>query len=101
VTEAGSFDFVIDMVCFRPEEAQSAVRAFKGRIQQYIFCSTVDVYGKPGLKMPYRESEPRLALTEYGKNKVLCENIFMEANAQGDFKTTVIRPAATYGKVGQ
>jgi nucleoside-diphosphate-sugar epimerase len=100
MSEAEKFDFVIDMVCFRPEEAESAVRAFKGRIQQYIFCSTVDVYGKPGLNMPYKESEPRLALTEYGKNKVLCEDIFMKAHTQGDFKTTVIRPAATYGEGG-
>ena len=98
--EAGKFDFVIDMVCFRPEEAESAVRAFKGRIQQYIFCSTVDVYGKPGLNMPYKESEPRLALTEYWKNKVMCEDIFMRAHEQGDFITTVIRPAATYGEGG-
>ena len=28
---AGTFDCVIDMVCFTPEEAASAVRAFKGR----------------------------------------------------------------------
>jgi nucleoside-diphosphate-sugar epimerase len=98
--EAGKFDFVIDMICFRPEEAESAVRAFKGRIQQYVFCSTVDVYGKPGLNMPYKESEPRLALTEYGKNKVLCEDILMRAHEQGEFNTTVIRPAATYGEGG-
>ena len=85
ILNVGPFDFVLDMVCFRPEEAESAVRAFKGRIQQYVFCSTVDVYGKPGLKMPYREDEPRLALTNYGKNKVLCEDIFMEAHSRGDF----------------
>ena len=100
MVEAGSFDFVIDMICFRPEEAESSVRAFKDRIQQYIFCSTVDVYGKPGLKMPYKEDEPRLAITEYGKNKILCEDIFMNAHDQGDFKTTIIRPAATYGEGG-
>jgi len=100
MVEAGTFDFVIDMVCFRPEEAESAVRAFKGRIDQYIFCSTVDVYGKPGLNMPYKESEPRLALTEYGKNKALCEDIFTEAHNKGNFKTTIIRPAATYGEGG-
>jgi nucleoside-diphosphate-sugar epimerase len=100
MSEAGPFDFVIDMVCFRPEEAESSLRAFKGRIHQYIFCSTVDVYGKPGLNMPYKETEPRNALTEYGKNKVLCEDIFLSANERGHFKTTVIRPAATYGEGG-
>ena len=35
--EAGTFDCVIDMFCFQPEEAQSAVRAFKSRTGQYIF----------------------------------------------------------------
>jgi nucleoside-diphosphate-sugar epimerase len=100
IHEAGIFDFVIDMVCFRPEEAESAVRTFKGRINHYVFCSTVDVYGKPGFKLPYKEDEPRLALTDYGKNKVLCENIFMAAHNQKDFNTTIIRPAATYGEGG-
>jgi len=100
MSEAGTFDFVIDMVCFRPEEAESVVRAFKGRIHQLIFCSTVDVYGKPGLRMPYKEDEPRNALTPYGKNKVLCEDIFLDAHARGDFKVTIIRPAATYGEGG-
>ena len=50
--EAGAFDCVIDMFCFLPEEAESAVRAFKGRTGQYIFCSTVDVYTKPAITYP-------------------------------------------------
>jgi len=100
VRESGTFDFVIDMICFRPEEAQSSVRAFKGRIDQYVFCSTVDVYSKPGLYMPYKESEPRNSITEYGQNKALCEDILMEAHSRNDFKATIIRPAATYGEGG-
>jgi nucleoside-diphosphate-sugar epimerase len=98
--DAGNFDFVIDMICFKPNEAESAVLAFKGRIEQYIFCSTVDVYSKPSLNLPYKESEPRQGLTEYGKNKILCEDIFMEAHRNRKFKTTIIRPAATYGEGG-
>ena len=31
MAEAGHFDCVIDMVCYLPEEAKSAIRAFKGR----------------------------------------------------------------------
>jgi nucleoside-diphosphate-sugar epimerase len=98
---AGPFDCVIDMVCFQPEQAESAVRAFSGRAEQFIFCSTVDVYSKPGVRMPYREDEPRQAISDYGRNKVRCEDIFMAAHERGDFKTTIIRPAATYGEGGK
>src|SRR6266851_2805379 len=39
------FDVVIDMICFRAEEAESDVRAFGGRCEQLQFCSSVAAYG--------------------------------------------------------
>lgn len=97
---AGTFDFVIDMICYRPEEAQSDIAAFKGKIDQLIFCSTVDVYSKPANRLPYTETEPRNGITDYARNKIKCEDIFLEAHNTGAFKATVIRPAATYGEGG-
>jgi hypothetical protein len=47
MAEAGTFDCVIDMVCYKLEQADSAIRAFRGRTGQYIFCSTVDVIPNP------------------------------------------------------
>ena len=44
MASAGHFDGVIDMFCFNPAELESAIRAFKGRTDHYVFCSTVDVY---------------------------------------------------------
>jgi nucleoside-diphosphate-sugar epimerase len=98
--QAGEFDCVIDMIGFVPEEEQSTVRAFKGRIGQFIFCSTVDVYSKPIRCYPYREDAPRNAVGSYGQNKVLCEDVLMEAHRRGDFAVTIIRPAYTYGESG-
>lgn len=41
-TFSGSrFDVVIDMICFRPEDAESDVRAFGGRCEQLQLCSRV------------------------------------------------------------
>lgn len=97
VQAAGRFDCVIDMVGYAPEDAQSVVRAFTGRVGQFIFCSTVDVYQKPAIAYPYTESEPYGGLNEYGRNKVLCEKTLLEAHARGDFPVTIIRPAYTYG----
>lgn len=98
MSEAGSFDCVIDMVAYHPDDVRSAIRAFGGRIEQYIFCSTVDVYTKPARSYPIREDAERKPNPEftYAYNKVLCEQILEEAYTQNKFQLTIIRPAATY-----
>jgi nucleoside-diphosphate-sugar epimerase len=96
--EAGTFDCVIDMVGYHPDDADSVVRAFKGRIGQFIFCSTVDVYRKPATRYPYTEAEAYGGLNTYGKNKVVIEQTLLKAHERGDFPVTIIRPAYTYGE---
>jgi nucleoside-diphosphate-sugar epimerase len=101
MAELGSFDCVIDMICFTPAQAESTIRAFRGRAQQLIFCSTVDVYQKPSDRYPITEAEPRIGGNSYGRNKILCEDLFFEAGRRGDFAATIIRPAMTYGEGGK
>lgn len=103
MAEAGPFDCVIDMVCFKPEEAESAIRAFRGRVGQYIFCSTVDVYTKPAGRYPIREQEARRPSPAfpYAWNKARCEEILFGAHARGALNVTAIRPAHTYGEGGR
>ncbi len=98
VAEAGTFDCVIDMIGYHSEDVRSLVRAFAGRIEQLIFCSTVDVYTKPAAQYPIFEDAERNASPEfpYAYNKVLCENILLETAARGGFALTIIRPAQTY-----
>ncbi|MCZ7599888.1 MAG: hypothetical protein M5U09_22135 [Gammaproteobacteria bacterium] len=38
---------VIDMIAFHPDDTASALRAFGGRVAQFIQCSTVMTYGPP------------------------------------------------------
>ena len=97
---AGPFDAVLDMICFTSEDAESTVRAFRGRADQLIFCSTVDIYAKPAGRYPVREDEPgRYAGPfAYAADKVRCEEILLAAHARGDLPLTIIRPAATYGE---
>src|ERR1700685_3193926 len=61
------FDVVIDMICFTPEQADSDARAFRGRCEQFIFCSTVCTYG---VNMPPQvlvdESFPQEPISGYG-----------------------------------
>lgn len=94
----GSFDCVIDMVGYDPEDTNSLIRAFKGRIGQLIFCSTVDVYRKPASRYPYTEAESYGGLNPYAANKVICEKALLAAHDRADLPVTIIRPAYTYGE---
>jgi nucleoside-diphosphate-sugar epimerase len=96
--ELPPFDCVIDMVCYDSAEAQSLIHAFKGRIKHLVFCSTVDVYGKPAVRYPYQENALRKPLNTYGQNKAVIEDLLMEAHNARAFAVTTIRPAYTYGE---
>ena len=100
MTETGNFDAVIDMIGFIPADVESAIRAFRRRIGQFIFCSTVDVYTKPARRYPVREDAERQPMPSfpYAYNKEKCERLLEAAHDRGDFPVTIIRPAHTYGE---
>ncbi len=99
MAEFGHFDCIIDMVCFDPDEATSSIRACRGRVGHYIFCSSVTVYNKSGDGYPLHEHAPRnKPVGSYAEKKSLCEDIFFEAHQRGDLPVTIIRPASTYGE---
>src|SRR6478736_5850729 len=95
------FDVVYDMICFSPEQAEASVRAFSGRCAQFVFCSTVCTYRvntPPGVLID--EDWPQEPVTEYGRNKLLCEHRFRQAADSGAFELTIARPSHTYGPGG-
>ncbi len=97
---AGTYDCVIDMVCYQPEEAESLVRAFAGRIGQLILCSTAAVYQRPASRYPITETELLKPVSPYGRDKARCEHVLMAAQERGDLNVTILRPANTYGPGG-
>ena len=96
----GRWDSVIDMIGFAPDDVASALRAFRGRVGQYIFCSTVCVYGGELSRLPATEEEPRTPTAGYGRNKVACEDLLMDAYRKESFPITIIRPSHSYGEGG-
>jgi len=96
--ERERFDVVIDMICFSPEQAEATLRAVGGRTEQLIFCSTVCTYG---VEVPSRvlidESFPPAPISQYGQNKLTCEQIFLRAHAEKRLNATIVRPSNTYG----
>lgn len=41
------FDAVIGMISFVADDAASSLRAFRGRVEHFVHCSTVMTYGPP------------------------------------------------------
>jgi 2'-hydroxyisoflavone reductase len=97
----GTWDVVIDNPTANPMWVRGAGQALKGRVGQYIFVSTISVFGdtsKPvdengPLNKPSDIDAPFNAQT-YGSNKVRCEQ---EAKAQFGDNVTVVRPGLIVG----
>ncbi|MBX0325142.1 NAD-dependent epimerase/dehydratase family protein [Halomicroarcula sp. F13] len=99
--ESLSLDCVIDMVGFDPADVETAIEVFDGCVDQYVFCSTVDVYHRPVETIPIRERAAREPpVSEYGADKAACEDRLFEAYRRDGFPATIIRPWHTYGEGG-
>ncbi len=95
-----TYDVVVDMVAFDPDDSASAIRAFGGRCGQFVHCSTVCVYSGPVSQLPTTETEPYHSLGQYGKNKIICEMLLLQAFEDGGFPLTIMRPSHSYGEGG-
>src|SRR6266446_10757908 len=45
--ETTRFEAVVDFLGYRPEQVETAIDAFGGRVGQYLFISTTATYEKP------------------------------------------------------
>ncbi|OGV63466.1 MAG: hypothetical protein A2498_09235 [Lentisphaerae bacterium RIFOXYC12_FULL_60_16] len=90
------FDAAIDMICFNAEDAASTIRAFR-KVRHLVFCSTVCTYGVQYDWLPASEDHPLRPISDYGRNKVAAERVFLEAFYRDGFPVTIIRPSTTFG----
>jgi nucleoside-diphosphate-sugar epimerase len=95
-----TFDAVIDMISFHPDDAASAIRAFSGKTRQFVHCSTVCVYSGPPHTIPTPETEPYHSIGGYGKNKAAIEELLLAEHAKSGFPVTILRPSHSYGEGG-
>ncbi len=96
-----TFDVVYDMICLSPEQAEDTARAFRGRCQQLVLCSSAVVYGS---RLPPHvlvdETQPLEPVSPYGHAKLACERTLEQAAASGAFWLTIARAGHTYGPGG-
>jgi len=96
--QAEKFDAAIDMICFSAEDAASSVRAFRG-IGWFVQTSTVCTYGIEYDYLPVDETHPLRPNTDYGRNKVAADDVYLEAYHREKFPVVIIKPSTTYGPV--
>ncbi|RCX17027.1 nucleoside-diphosphate-sugar epimerase [Fontibacillus phaseoli] len=94
--KVGPWDIVYDNICYSPNEALAAVRAFDGNVGRYVLTSTLSVYkfGKSPLQEevfdPYRyewNAGDRKDM-DYGEGKRQAEAVFFQ---QADFPVAAMR----------
>lgn len=90
-------DIVIDMIAFDLRSTQNIVAALSGKVEHYIFCSSIWVYG--GLtSIPSTEQDPTNPIDAYGKGKAESEAWLMQEARVAGFPATCFRPGHIVGE---
>ena len=91
-------DVVVDTCAYTTRQVSQAIDVVAAPTRQYVFVSTVDVFGYPLARLPMRETdEHRDPNTPYAAAKRDCERLVTEAATQGRLTTTIVRPGYSIG----
>lgn len=91
------FDVVVDFICYNKPQAERDYRLFKDKTNQFIFISSACAYTKPPTVYPITESTPlKNPYWQYSRDKIECEEYFMNLFRNKDFPLTIVRPSHTY-----
>ena len=89
-------DIVIDMISFTLPSTQHLVEALRGRVQHFLHCGTIWVYGHNGV-VPATEDQPKNPFGSYGTQKAEIETWLLDEARRGNFPATVFRPGHIVG----
>ena len=107
-------DVVIDNIAYEPEDIESSIKTFGGRIEQFILTSTMGVYHDQTPLAPFREHEADLTFVtpegytkggaghatlghSYADKKRRIERMLVEVGP-GVFRYTIFRPTMVMGR---
>ncbi len=89
-------DVVIDMICFTLESAQHIVEALRGRVQSFLHCGTIWIYG-PSIQVPATEEQPRHPFGNYGIQKAAIETYLLNESRRNGFPAILLHPGHIVG----
>jgi nucleoside-diphosphate-sugar epimerase len=89
-------DAVVDLTCYTLESAQHLTEALAGRIQHFLHCGTIWIYG-PSVEVPATEDTPRRPFGEYGCRKLAIEEFLLDRFRTTAFPAVMIHPGHLVG----
>jgi nucleoside-diphosphate-sugar epimerase len=89
-------DIVVDMISFDLPSTQGLVEALRGRVEHFLHCGTIWVYGS-NAAAPATEDDPLNPFGEYGTNKAAIETWLLREARTAGFPATVFRPGHIVG----
>ena len=89
-------DIVVDMISFTLESTQQLVAALRGKVQHFLHCGTIWVYGH-NTAVPATEDQPLNGIGSYGSQKAAIEAWLLGEARRGGFPATVFRPGHIVG----
>ena len=96
---AEEFDVIFDISAYVLEDVQSMVDIFDGRAGHYVFASSTVVYAATNI-LPMNEDSPvdnSPRQSDYGRNKLICEDYLIGVYRQRHFPTTAARFSMVFG----
>lgn len=97
-----SFDAVFDNTAYTPEHLEPMIALFRGRVQHFIFTSSIAVYDMAAAQPVAEDAalgrDPATALYgAYAVGKVACEDLLAREFADNGFPFTALRVTHTCG----
>lgn len=89
-------DVVIDMISFTLPSTQQVAEALRGRVQHFLHCGTIWVYGHNAI-VPATEDQPHNPFGAYGTGKSQIETWLLAEARRSGFPATVFRPGHIVG----
>ena len=89
-------DIVVDMICFRPDNARDIVSTLTGHVSHFLHCGTIWVHG-PRAVVPTTEMQPRRPFGDYGVNKAAIEAYLLDEARRNRFPATIVHPGHIVG----
>jgi len=90
-------DIVVDMISFDLSSTKQVGDALRGKVEHYLFCSSIWVYGRL-FTVPSTETDPPNPIDSYGKGKAESEAWLMREARLNGFPATCFRPGHIVGE---
>lgn len=100
--EAIEVDAVFDNTAFSPADLQPLLRRFAGRVQQFLFTSSIAVYRRSDLQpihehFPIEPDPAQNVRSAYGAGKAQAERLLFDLHRDDGLPVTALRFSHVYG----